>query len=121
VPVRLPYSVRSLEDVLYLRRRARRRDDRDIHTALAVGRTGPTGRLTTELVKAHAHADGSAFLCGSHGFVDSAVQMLADHGLARERIKTERWEATGPIDHGVGIIDSRRARLRTQPPARQAT
>jgi ferredoxin-NADP reductase len=98
LPVRLLYSVRSPEDRLYA-------DELGEETIVTftrrwpAGWTGPTGRLTAELVGAHADQNGIAFVCGGHGFVDSAAAMLADRGLPWERIKTERWGPSGPLDH----------------------
>ena len=35
------------------------------------------------------------FVCGSHGFVESASDLLLEHGVDRERIRTERFGPTG--------------------------
>ncbi|UGS38012.1 molybdopterin-dependent oxidoreductase [Capillimicrobium parvum] len=93
--VHLLYSVRAPEDLLY-------RDELGAETTVTYTRrpppgwTGLTGRLTPDVIAAHARPDTAAFVCGSHGFVDSAAQALAGLGLDWERIRTERWGPAGP-------------------------
>ncbi len=38
---------------------------------------------------------GTAYLCGTDGFVESAAQLLLSAGVAFERIRTERFGPSG--------------------------
>jgi ferredoxin-NADP reductase len=95
VSMRLLYSVRSAEDVIYA--------DELGHDALLTytreppaGWTGHTGRIDAELVGAAAAGAMTAYVCGSNGFVESASQLLLDTGVAPAWIRTERFGPTGP-------------------------
>jgi ferredoxin-NADP reductase len=57
------------------------------------GWTGRTGRVDSELIGATTGgtAGGTAFVCGSHGFVESAARLLLEHGVPAGRIHTERF------------------------------
>ena len=94
--MRLVYSVRSAEDVVYP-------DELGAETILTFTReppdgwTGHLGRIDSALIaRAAAGAAGAtAFVCGSHGFVESAANLLLEQGLPAERIRTERFGPTG--------------------------
>jgi ferredoxin-NADP reductase len=92
--MRLVYSVRSAEDVIYA-------DELADDTALIFTReppegwTGHTGRIDSALI-ADAGVDvGTAFVCGSNGFVETATQLLLEDGVEPPRIRTERFGPTG--------------------------
>jgi ferredoxin-NADP reductase len=93
--VRLLYSVRDPDHVLY-------RDELGDETTIAYTRrspggwTGLTGRLAADVIAAHVQPGATAFICGSHGFVDHVAGALAAEGLDWERIRTERWGPAGP-------------------------
>lgn len=93
--VRMLYSVRNPEHLLY-------GDELGAETTVTYTRRAPsgwrglTGRLTPDVIAAHAGPDATAFVCGSHGFVDSVAAALVDLGLEWERIRTERWGPAGP-------------------------
>jgi ferredoxin-NADP reductase len=91
LPMRLVYSVRNAEDVIFA-------DELGDETELTFTREPPegwaghTGRIDAPLL---AGATGTAFVCGSNGFVESASRLLLDGGLDPEQIRTERFGPTG--------------------------
>jgi ferredoxin-NADP reductase len=42
-----------------------------------------------------AGASGTAFVCGSNGFVEAASELLLDTGFEPEQVRTERFGPTG--------------------------
>jgi ferredoxin-NADP reductase len=96
VPMRLVYSVRSAEDVIYA-------DELGEDAVLTYTRQPPEGwnghrgRIDAALIEeiCSALADGVAFVCGSNGFVETGSQLLMRAGFAPDRIRTERF---GPTD-----------------------
>jgi ferredoxin-NADP reductase len=101
-PVRLLNSSRSLEDVIY---RAELDEPRDgvevVHTltrAQPVGWTGYSRRVDAELlgdVAWPAGEDARAFVCGPTSFVETVAGGLVELGYPPDRVKTERFGATG--------------------------
>jgi ferredoxin-NADP reductase len=93
-PMRLLYSVRTADDVIYA-------DELGEETTLTYTRepppgwTGHTGRLDAPLVAEAAQGAMTAYVCGSHGFVETASELLVDAGVRPEWIRTERFGATG--------------------------
>jgi ferredoxin-NADP reductase len=87
LPMRLVYSVRDAEDVIYA-------GELGHETTLTytgeppAGWTGHTGRIDASLI---GEAAGLAFVCGTNGFVESAVQLLLAGGLEPRLIRTERF------------------------------
>ncbi len=96
VLMRLVYSVRTGEDVIY----ANELGDDALLTFTReppAGWTGHTGRIDAGLIAA-ADTDqmmATAFVCGSNGFVESASRLLLDAGVNVGRIRTERFGPTG--------------------------
>jgi ferredoxin-NADP reductase len=102
VPVRLLYSSRTLDDVIY-------RDELDrpvagvevIHTLTRhqpPGWTGYARRVDTALLAEVAWPAGEmplAYACGPTSFVEAVSQSLVRSGYPPERVKTERFGATG--------------------------
>jgi ferredoxin-NADP reductase len=94
LPMRLVYSVRTTEDVIYA-------DELDADAALTYTREPPegwdghTGRIDAALISTADTADGIAFVCGSDGFVEAASQLLIEAGFQPEAIRTERFGPTG--------------------------
>ncbi len=66
-----------------------------VHTREA----GPSGRPAGRLVRADLEPQllpgATAFVCGSSGFADAAASLLMESGLPAERIRIERFGATG--------------------------
>jgi ferredoxin-NADP reductase len=93
--MRLVYSVRAAEEVIY----AGELGDDAVLTftrEAPEGWTGHTGRIDAELIAAAASPErGTAFVCGSNGFVETASQLLLDAGFEPQHIRTERFGPTG--------------------------
>jgi ferredoxin-NADP reductase len=93
LPMRLVYSVRSAEDVIYA-------DELGEDAALTFTReppegwTGHTGRIDPALI-AGADPSGTAFICGSNGFVESATALVLEAGFETRQVRTERFGPTG--------------------------
>jgi ferredoxin-NADP reductase len=102
VPVRLLYSSRTLEDVIY---RAELEDHAEgvevVHTLTReqpMGWTGYSRRVDAGLLGEVAWPVGElplAFVCGPTSFVETVAGGLVELGYSPERIKTERFGATG--------------------------
>jgi ferredoxin-NADP reductase len=94
LPMRLVYSVRSAEDVIYADELG---DDALITYTREPpeGWSGHTGRVDSELVAEAGAQPGTAFVCGSNGFVESAANLLLGAGFEAGRIRTERFGPTG--------------------------
>lgn len=95
LPMRLVYSVRTPADVIFA-------DELGSDAAITFTRESPdgwdghTGRIDAALVAQTAYdASGTAFVCGTNGFVESAVGLLLDAGYLPARIKTERFGPSG--------------------------
>jgi len=96
LPMRLVYSVRTGEDVIYA-------DELGDDALLTFTReppqgwSGHTGRIDRSLIEAAGIDPGSAiaFACGSNGFVESASRLMLDAGTDAGRIRTERFGPTG--------------------------
>jgi ferredoxin-NADP reductase len=94
LPMRLVYSVRSAEDIIY----ADELGDDAVLTFTReppAGWTGHTGRIDFGLIAAAAPARGIAFVCGSNGFVETASRLLLEAGFDAQQIRTERFGPTG--------------------------
>ncbi|MEA2420814.1 MAG: hypothetical protein QOE60_3020, partial [Thermoleophilaceae bacterium] len=91
LPMRLVYSVRTAEDVIYA-------DELGDEAELTFTREPPadwaghTGRIDASML---AGASGTAFVCGSNGFVEAASELLLDTGFEPEQVRTERFGPTG--------------------------
>lgn len=96
LPMRLVYSVRTAEDVIY----ADELGDDAVVTYTRQppeGWTGHTGRIDLPLVAAAASTPGIAFICGSNPFVETASQLAIQAGFAPMQIRTERFGPTGSM------------------------
>ncbi len=94
VEMRLVYSVRSAEDVIY----ADELQDDALLTFTGrppEGWSGHTGRIDGELIAAAGIDHGTVFACGSHGFVEAAAGLAMDAGFQPGAIRTERFGPTG--------------------------
>jgi ferredoxin-NADP reductase len=94
LPMRLVYSVRAADDVIYA-------DELGDDAMLTFTRQPPEGwqghigRIDSELIEDGEAEMGTAFVCGSNGFVESASQLLLEAGFEPRRIRTERFGPTG--------------------------
>lgn len=85
-PMRLLYSARTQEDVLYA-------NELGDETTVRLSRV--EGRIDAASVADVAFDSGLAFICGSNGFVESAAEYLMAAGYTEQQIKTERYGAAG--------------------------
>jgi ferredoxin-NADP reductase len=96
LPMRLIYSVRTGEDVIYADELG---DDAVITFTKSApdGWQGHTGRLDQQLISEEAppFLAGLAFLCGTNGFVEAAAQLLLEAGLPAQQLRTERFGPSG--------------------------
>jgi ferredoxin-NADP reductase len=92
--MRLVYSVRSGEDVIYA-------DELKEDVLLTFTREPPegwrghTGRIDSSMIAEATPGAGMAFVCGSHGFVESATGLLLEAGFEPQQIRTERFGPSG--------------------------
>ena len=92
--MRLVYSVRSAEDLIY----ADELGDEALVTftrEAPQGWAGHTGRVDSALIAEALDDAQLAFVCGSNGFVEAASGLLLGAGLDARRIRTERFGPTG--------------------------
>ena len=93
LPMRLVYSVRNADDVIY----ADELGDDALLTftrAAPEGWSGHTGRIDADLLNGAADAGGVAFICGSNGFVESASSLALAAGYDPRSVRTERFGPT---------------------------
>ena len=102
VPARLLYSSRTLPDVIYRAELDQRHDGVQVIYTLTrerpPGWTGHTGRIDAALlaqVAWPAEASPLTYVCGPTSFVETAAAGLVGLGYPPERVKTERFGATG--------------------------
>jgi ferredoxin-NADP reductase len=94
LPMRLVYSVRSPEEVIY----ASELEDDAVLTFTREspqGWTGHVGRIDSELIAEAVFDSGAAFVCGSNGFVEASTRLLLEAGCEAGKIRTERFGPTG--------------------------
>jgi ferredoxin-NADP reductase len=101
--MRLLYSSRTLEDVIY-RDELAERDGNGVEVVYTLTRAQPPGwtgyakRIDTALLREVAWPAAEqphVFICGSTRFVDAAADGLVELGYEPESIRTERFGATG--------------------------
>ena len=104
VPVRLLYSVRAPDDVIYRAELEQLTDPPGVELVLTFTREAPltwTGyrrridRAMLETVSWPPSAEPHAYVCGPTEFVESAASLLVELGHAASRVRTERFGATG--------------------------
>jgi ferredoxin-NADP reductase len=92
--MRLVYSVRGAEDVIYA-------DELGDETSLTYTREAPdgwaghTGRIDATLIAGAAATPGTAFICGTNGFVESATSLALEAGFSADQVRTERFGPSG--------------------------
>jgi ferredoxin-NADP reductase len=102
VPARLLYSARTLPDVIYRDELGQHHDGVEVSYTLTrnqpPGWTGHTGRINADLLADAvwpAAANPVAYVCGPTSFVETAAAALVGLGYPPDRVKTERFGATG--------------------------
>ena len=102
IQARLLYSSRSWEDVIYREELSEYRDGLRVSYTLTRSHpaewSGHTGRIDSDLlaeVAWPAAANPLAYICGPTSFVETAAAGLVELGYPPERVKTERFGATG--------------------------
>jgi ferredoxin-NADP reductase len=102
IPVRLLYSSRTYDDVIYRAELDEARDGIEVFHTLTrqqpPGWTGYARRIDRELlgeVAWSAEEGARAFVCGPTSFVESVADGLVGLGYPPRRVKTERFGATG--------------------------
>ena len=96
LPMRLLYSVRTPADVIFA-------DELGGETTLTYTKQAPpdwgghTGRIDAAMVAPAVmeSREGLAFVCGTNGFVESAVAALQAAGFPPAQIRTERFGPSG--------------------------
>jgi ferredoxin-NADP reductase len=103
-PVRLLYSSRTFEDVIYRDELEALGAEAGIDVAQTLTRAQPEGwqgyarRIDDEILREVAFAPGeraAVFVCGSTRFVDTVADGLLRFGYDAAQIRTERFGATG--------------------------
>jgi ferredoxin-NADP reductase len=93
LPMRLVYSVRTGKDVIYA-------DELGEDAFLTFTREPPegwgghTGRIDAALIAEAAADTGTAFLCGSNPFVETASDLVLNAGFDPSSVRTERFGPT---------------------------
>jgi ferredoxin-NADP reductase len=102
LPVRLLYSSRTLDDVIYREELDEASDGVEVVYTLTreqpPGWTGHARRVDRELLEEVAwptEEDARAFVCGPTSFVETVADGLVELGYPPVRVKTERFGATG--------------------------
>jgi ferredoxin-NADP reductase len=102
LPVRLLYSSRSLDDVIYREELDGASDGVEVAYTLTreqpPGWTGHARRVDRALLEEVAwppEEDARAFVCGPTSFVETVADGLVELGYPPVRVKTERFGATG--------------------------
>jgi ferredoxin-NADP reductase len=104
VPVRLLYSSRSIDDVIYRHELARLSGGDKLVVTHTLTRAQPPGwdgyarRIDGEMVAEVAWPKKDApavFICGPTAFVETAADLLVESGYDAASVKTERFGATG--------------------------
>jgi ferredoxin-NADP reductase len=96
LPMRLVYSVRNADDVIY----ADELGDEAVLTytrAAPDGWSGHVGRIDLPFLAEAASLPGTVFICGSNGFVEAASQLAMEAGYGAQQIRTERFGPTGSM------------------------
>ena len=100
VPVRLLYSSRSLDEVIYRAELEHAADEHDADVRFTLTRRRPEGwrgydrridRALLEEVAWPVADDPLVYICGPTGFVETAAGSLVDLGHGARRIRTERF------------------------------
>jgi ferredoxin-NADP reductase len=93
-PMHLVYSVRTAADVIYADELG---DDATITYTREppAGWSGHTGRIDLPLIASALPGAETVFVCGTNGFVETAVGLALEAGIEPARVRTERFGPTG--------------------------
>jgi ferredoxin-NADP reductase len=103
-PLRLLYSVRSQEEIIYSRELLDLASDDGVDIRYTLTRTSPpgwngySGRIDSRLIEEVSWPAGDEplnLVCGPSGFVETAAGVLAEAGNPQRRVRTERFGPTG--------------------------
>ena len=103
-PVRLLYSARSLDEVIYREELTRARSETGAEVTMTLTRewpddwTGYRGRVSRELLEQFAWPPTEqplVYACGPTSFVETVAQTLVELGHEPHKIRTERFGPTG--------------------------
>jgi ferredoxin-NADP reductase len=92
--MKLVYSVRTGEDVIFA-------DELGDETELTFTReppegwSGHTGRIDAGLIESTGLKNCMVFVCGTNGFVESAVELVLAEGFDPTQVRTERFGPSG--------------------------
>ncbi len=92
--LQLVVSVRAPEDLLYPSELAGPSTTIVTTRSAAADSPRPAGRIARSDLPPVAD-DATVYVCGSNGFADAVTGLLIERGVAPERIKVERFGATG--------------------------
>jgi ferredoxin-NADP reductase len=104
VPVRLLYSARALDEIIYRDELMRLAEDEHVDVRFTLTREQPEGwrgyrgridRNLLEDVAWRPSEEPLVYVCGPTGFVETAASVLVELGHEAKRIRTERFGATG--------------------------
>ena len=103
VPAVLLYSSRSSEEVIYREELARDQANLTVLHTLTRSRPPDWGgyarridrEMLTEVIE-HLGGVGHVFICGSDSFAEAVANAVVDIGVSPERIRIERFGASGP-------------------------
>jgi ferredoxin-NADP reductase len=98
VPIRLLYSARTREDLIYGQELANFDTRVTLTREQPEGWPGYTGRIDRPLledVAPPAEDDPLAYVCGPTAFVETAAELLVALGYEPARVRTERFGPTG--------------------------
>ena len=103
-PIRMVYSARSLDDVIYRRELESLANDSGVRVALTLTRSAPpdwsgyrrrVDRAMLDEVAWPAAPNTQGFVCGPTPLVESVASLLVDMGYDPARVRTERFGPTG--------------------------
>jgi ferredoxin-NADP reductase len=94
--MKLVYSVRTAQDVIYA-------DELGDETELTYSReppagwSGHAGRIDAGMIEATRLRDCMVYVCGTNGFVESAVNLVLAEGFDPRQVRTERFGPSGGL------------------------
>jgi ferredoxin-NADP reductase len=104
VPVRLLYSARTLDDVIYRAELEQLADPPHVEVAITLTREAPPDwsgyhrridRAMLEAVSWPPSAEPNVYVCGPTPLVESVATLLVELGHTASRVRTERFGPTG--------------------------